>query len=31
MLLKKKETVQILSAAKLAEGIYEAWLATDFS
>ena len=31
MLLKKKETVQILSAAKLAEGIYETWLATDMA
>lgn len=29
MLSKKKEKVQVLSTAKLAEGIYEMWLETD--
>lgn len=28
---KKKEKVQVLSTAKLAEGIYEMWLATDMA
>ena len=31
MLQKKKEKVQVLSTAKLAEGIYEMWLATDMA
>lgn len=31
MLLKKKETAQVLSTARLAEGIYEMWLATDLA
>ena len=31
MLSKKKEKVQILSTAKLAEGIYEMWLETDMA
>ncbi len=31
MLLKKKETVRILSTSKLAEGIFEMWIGTDLS
>ena len=31
MLSKKKEKVQVLSTAKLAEGIYEMWLKTDMA
>lgn len=31
MLSKKKEKVQVLSTAKLAEGIYEMWLETDMA
>lgn len=31
MLSKKKEKVQVLSTAKLADGIYEMWLATDMA
>lgn len=31
MSLKRKEKAQVLSAAKLAEGVYEMWLATDMA
>lgn len=31
MLLKKKETARVLSASRLAEGVYEMWLATDLA
>lgn len=31
MLSKKKEKVEVLSTAKLADGIYEMWLATDMA
>lgn len=31
MLLKKKETARVLLTARLAEGIYEMWLATDLA